>query len=193
MVSPRDLLARATSRSDFFTKSKSMNKKIGSLLLVGVALIGTLACIAGCKSETVVTPLPGGGFQTNIVRSLDTNRLDRASKQAAINGTADVLRSNPQWVSQFQLAQSDLNALSTAPDISLDSILEIVQRLPVKELHSETAQISYQAATVVISIFDVPELPSTATADLQCLAAALSSGVGIGITNSGVPIPNPAN
>ena len=81
-----------------------------------------------------------------------------------------------------------MNSLAASPSISIDDILAIAQRLPVKELKSQTAKLSFEGATLLISLLDVPQLPSTANADLQALAKSIADGIASGIANA-PPIP----
>lgn len=165
-----------------------MKTKLSLVALLGASLIG-LSAFVGCKSVTTVTTNPDGTFTTNTTSVIDTNRVDLVAKQAAIDGTADILSTHPQWVSQFQLAANQLNSLATSPTISLDNILTIAQQLPVKELKSQTAKLSFEGATLVISLLDVPQLPSQATADLQSIAKAIADGINTGIEQAALAPP----
>lgn len=170
-----------------FAKHKTMKPKN---VIVGLCLLATAAGLAfsGCKSVTTVTTNADGTFTTNTVSTLDTNRVDRACKQAAIDGTTDVLRVHPEWRPQFQQAEDDLNAIANNPSPSIDDILAIAQRLPVKELRSETAVLSFQAGQFALSLFDVPQASPTAAADIQSVARAMADGVAQGISNA-PPVP----
>jgi hypothetical protein len=175
------------------TSIKSMKTKIYSFLAMGVCLLATLA-LSACMSGTRVTQNPDGTFTTNVVNVLDTNRVDRVANQAALEGTTDLLASHPEWTSQFQQAADDLNLLAASPSINLDDILAIAQRLPVKELKSQTAKLSFEGATLLISLLDVPQLPADANADLQGLAKSIANGINTGIEQAALapsPAPNP--
>ena len=163
------------------------NKKILLAAVLGAAGLAMMA-VSGCKSVTTVTQDRNGNSITNTTKMFDTNRVDRVANQAAIEGTTEVLNSHPEWRPQFQQAEDDLNILVASPSISLDDILAIARRLPVKELHSATARMSFEGATLFIALLDVPQLPSTANADLQALAKSIADGIAVGIANA-PPIP----
>ena len=165
-----------------------MKTKLCAVLLIGASLIG-LAALSGCITGTTVTQNADGTYTTNTVKTLDTNRVDLVAKQAAIDGTAAALQQNPQWLPQFQLAVNDLNQLATSPSITLNNILTIVQTLPVKQLKNQTAALSFEGATLVISLLDVPQLPPQATADLQSVAKAIADGITQGIQQANIPPP----
>jgi|GEM_PF-3916538 len=160
------------------------------ILLVGACLLGFAGLLAlpACKSVTSVTTDSNGNSVTNTSRVIDTNRVDRVAKQAAIDGTTEVLGTHPEWRAQFQQAEDDLNILANSPSVSLDDILAIAQRLPVKELKSQTARLSFEGATLTISLLDVPELPATANADIQSIAKSIADGIAQGIATA-PPIP----
>jgi hypothetical protein len=169
-----------------------MKTKILPTILLGLSLIGLLA-LPACITQPIVTTDANGNSVTNNVSVLDTNRVDSVAKQAAIEGTSDVLASHPEWLPQFQQAEADLNLLAASPSISLSDILTIMQRLPVNELKSSTAKLSFEGATLVISLLDVPQLPATANADLQSIAKAIADGIAAGIPAAPTPPPAPGS
>lgn len=172
-----------------------MNTKFLGTLIAGASLIGLVAFIAlttvplsGCVSTSEVTTNANGAFTTNTVQTLDTNRVDAVAGQAAIDGTIAALQQNPSWLPQFQLAANDLNTLANDPTITLNSILVILQGLPIKQLKSQTATLSFEGAKLIISLFDVPQLPSDAAKDLQAIARATAAGINQGIQQA-APAP----
>jgi hypothetical protein len=165
-----------------------MNKTKTSLIVSILALASFAALIGcGCKSETVIKSNPDGTYVTNVVKTLDAARIARASKQAAQDATVNLLTQHPEWLPDFQTAQSDLNILANSPSPSLNDLLAIVQRLPVKQLKGQTAQFSFEGATLILSAIDIPAMPAQAAADISTIARALSDGVAAGIAN--VPTP----
>lgn len=120
---------------------------------------------------------------------LDVERVARVSREAATIGTTEVITHHQDWRPQFQLAADELKTLETAPTIGVDDLLAIAQRLPVKELKSDTARLSFQGATLLISAIDVPELPADRVAELQPIARAIREGIEAGL--AAVPLPPP--
>jgi hypothetical protein len=161
-----------------FSQIKIMKPKI---LLVGIALIGTMLALPACKSVTSVTTDQFGNSVTNVTKTIDTARVATISRQAATVGTSEVLASHPEWRPQFQLAADNLRLLATSPSISLDSLLQIARKLPVKELKSQTARLSFEGATLLISAIDVPQLPADRLAELQPIALAIADGIVAGM------------
>jgi hypothetical protein len=188
IVSP--ILATSFTRPSPFihAENKTMNTKIKSVALLGLSLIGLLA-LAACKSTTTVTTDPFGNSVTNVTKTIDTVRVATISRQAATVGTSEVLASHPEWRPQFQLAADNLRQLATSPSISLDSLLAIAQQLPVKELKSQAARLSFEGATLLISAIDVPELPADRLAQLQPIAQAIADGINAGLP----PLPVKTN
>lgn len=113
----------------------------------------------------------------STLSSSDVTRISTVSQQAASIGTREVLLSHPDWKPKFQLAADQLNALAIAPSISVASILQIVQQLPVKELKSQEARLSFEGATLLISAINVPEVPADKLAQLQPIAKAIADGI----------------
>lgn len=111
----------------------------------------------------------------------DITRIATASQEAAKIGTQEVLLKHPEWRPQFQLAQIQMQNLATSPSIGVKDILDIVQQLPVKELKSNYARLSFEGATLLISAIDVPELPADRVAQLQPIAQAIANGITAGM------------
>lgn len=78
------------------------------------------------------------------------NRLENAAYIAAEFGTAEGLRAHPEWRGGFEQAVTDLKILEAGP-IDLPALLEIVHRLPVKELKSDRAALLIDAATLLLT------------------------------------------
>ena len=167
-------------------------KKIVPAFLAGVSLIGlvtALVTLPACTSLTTVTANTNGTFTTNITSVLDTNRVDAVANQAMIDVAADLLPGHPELVPQLQTAANELNALATSPTITLSSVLGIVETLPISQLKSQTAKLSFQGATLLIALVNLPPLPAQATADLQSIAKALANGINTGIEQAALSAP----
>lgn len=107
----------------------------------------------------------------------DITRIATVSQQAASIGTREVLISHPEWKASFALAATQLQVLATSPTIGVQDIMKIVQQLPVKELKSQEARLSFEGATLLISAINVPELPADRVAQLQPIAKAIADGI----------------
>jgi hypothetical protein len=190
IVSP--ILTASFIRPSLTVQTKTMKTKIRSSLTVGLILLAPIlifAGLSGCKSVTTVTTDPFGNSVTNVTKTIDTARVATISRQAATVGTSEVLASHPEWRPQFQLAADNLRLLATSPSISVDSLLQIAQQLPVKELKSQTARLSFEGATLLISAIDVPQLPADRLAELQPIALAIADGIVAGMPAPPAPVP----
>lgn len=107
----------------------------------------------------------------------DITRIATVSQQAASIGTREVLISHPDWKPSFALAATQLQALSISPTIGIEDVLKIVQQLPVKELKSQEARLSFEGATLLISAINVPQVPADRLAQLQPIAKAIADGI----------------
>jgi hypothetical protein len=165
-----------------------MKTKIVSFLTVGLCLLG-LAALPACKTVPSVTTDANGNSVTNTTKVIDTARVTAISRQAATVGTSEVLAAHPEWRPQFQLAAEQLALLSASPTIGLQDILTIAERLPVTELKSQTARLSFEGATLLISAIDVPDLPADRLAELQPIAKAISDGIMAGLPPAPVGAP----
>ncbi len=164
-----------------------MKTKIGIFITVGVSLLSLLA-LPACKTSSVVTTNPDGTSTTNTTKVLDTVRVAAISRQAATVGTSEILAAHPEWRPQFQLAAEQLALLAKSPSLGLQDILTIAQQLPVKELKSQAARLSFEGATILISAIDVPQLPADRLAELQPIAKAISDGIMAGLPAVTPPI-----
>ena len=153
-----------------------MKTKIIAVLTLGVCLLAALT-LPACK--TVTTTNPDG--TTNTVKQIDTVRVAAISRQAATVGTSEILSAHPEWRPQFQLAAEQLALLAASPTLGLQDILTIAEQLPVTELKSQTARLSFEGATLLISAIDVPQLPADRLAELQPIAKAISDGIMAGL------------
>lgn len=107
----------------------------------------------------------------------DVSRIAAVSQQAASIGTREVLINHADWKPQFVIAAAQLHALAISPTLGVQDILKIVQQLPVKELKSQEARLSFEGATLLISAINVPTVPADRLAQLQPIAQAIADGI----------------
>ncbi len=120
------------------------------------------------------------GCATKLSTS-DIAHIATVSQQAAAIGTREVLLNHPDWKPHFALAATELAALSVSPSISVQDILKVVQQLPVRELKSQEARLSFEGATLLISAINVPTVPADKLAELQPIAKAIADGINQGM------------
>lgn len=136
--------------------------------IIGLAVSATLAILLiGCKTV--------GGQSTP-----DVDRIARVTKEAATIGTQELLKRHPEWRAQFRIARGELVALEASDTVSLDSVLEIINRLPIKELKSDDARLAVQGARLMISAIDVPEVSADRLTQIRPIVKALREGIEAG-------------
>jgi len=148
------------------TKSKIM-----AVLAVGLVLVGPVGC--------------------TTTGQLDVPRTARVAREAAEIGTSEYLAFNPTERTKFVLAANQLRTLQRAPELSLDTILDMVRQLPVDQLGSDEARIAIRGARLLISAWNVPQASPELTADLQLLAGAIADGIEAGLPPAPVVLPAP--
>lgn len=105
-------------------------------------------------------------------------RFAAVAKVAAYDTTALCLLEKPDWRSGFELARADLATLEAANVVDFATLLEIVQRLPVKELKSPEARIAFSSAQLLLEEFTTGEIVNAQTlSDLRPVVSAIRSGI----------------
>ena len=79
-----------------------------------------------------------------------TQRLQTLSYLAAYIGTSETLNQHPEWRVGFEKAAADLRILETQP-FDVVTVMEIIKRLPVKELRSDRATLYINSATLLLT------------------------------------------
>lgn len=77
------------------------------------------------------------------------NEIRNLSYAAASLGTSAALKQNPSWKSQFDIAYSSLDALVNSKRVTGLLLRDVISKLPVKELKSDTAKIAIEGATML--------------------------------------------
>ena len=131
-------------------------------LIAALLASSFIITLAGCKS---ITP----------------QRVSAVARSAAFGGTKAALKEHPQWAAAFDQAQKDLMniANSTATNLDIVEVVAIIQRLPVQELHSETATIIIQSTTILIMGVDLPPIPADRVKDVQLIARSIAEGIAL--------------
>ena len=136
-------------------------KKVQALF----ALIGMLTLAAGCSTLS--------GSQKA--------RIHTGVTVAAYVGTVETLRAHPEYRLGFEAAALELKALEDG-QIDTIKLLEIVNRLPVKELKSDRAQMIITAATIVLAD-EIGATPIEKLNDLKPVVAAIREGIERGLAS----------
>lgn len=122
--------------------------------------------------------LTGSGCST--LSPTDIQRISAATKVAAYVGTSTALRQHPEWKDAFAIASDNLKVLETADTLDVAQILAIIQRLPIKELKSDTAAIIITSATILITEFNVSTIPLERVKQLQPIVKSIRQGIDLG-------------
>jgi hypothetical protein len=110
-----------------------------------------------------------------------TTRIATGVSVAAYVGTTETLRDHPEYRSGFQLAVTDLKILESGP-VDTIKLLEIVNRLPVKELKSSRANMIITAATIILND-EIGATPLEKLDDLKPVITAIRQGIERGLNN----------
>lgn len=136
-------------------------------LTIAIGTIAFLLAFSGCA---------------NLSQS-QQSRLTTAATTAAYIGTAEVVRKHPEYRAGFELAVSELKALENGKIDTL-KLIEIINRLPVKELHSEGAMnrtsMIITAATILV-VDEIGATPIEELNDLKPVVMAIRSGIERGL------------
>jgi ABC-type Fe3+-hydroxamate transport system substrate-binding protein len=99
-----------------------------------------------------------------------------AIKTTAMVGTTVCLNEHPEWRAGFNEALADLKILESAPTIDFDAIFKIVNRLPIKELKSQNAQLAISGATILLSEYS-SKIDLSKLENVRPLVTALVQGL----------------
>lgn len=155
-------------------EDKRRNEPFMKRLKLGLA-ITALIVVAGCATWS------------------DTQKKTTAAiaQIAAKDATYFTLEENPKLRGGFEKAYADLSTLANAEKIELPVLLEIVHRLPVKELKGRNAQVIISDVQIVVQTFAPNNgqiLSQENYANPRIVVQALRDGVRMGIDMAG-PIP----
>lgn len=106
-------------------------------------------------------------------------QLQSAALVAAYVGTAETLRAHPEYRTGFELAASELRVLEEG-NIDAIKLMNIVNRLPVKELKSDRATIIITAATILLTD-QIGATPIEKLNDLKPVVSAIRQGIERGL------------
>lgn len=107
-------------------------------------------------------------------------RIQTGSKLAAYVGSAEYLRSHPETRPAFELARDQLIQIESSEHVDLALLLSIINRLPVKELKSDRAQLAITSATILLSDY-LGNLPVEKLDDLKPVAKSIREGIDLAL------------
>ncbi len=86
-----------------------------------------------------------------------------------------------------------LNALVAQPVITVDALITLTSSLPVSELSSDTARLSFEGARILVALAGWSDVEVVQTGQLRPVVAALAEGISAGLptTPSGVVLLPP--
>lgn len=106
-------------------------------------------------------------------------------RTAAYVGTSWALQEKPEWRPHFEKAHADLLILEQAEVIGLPELLEIIQRLPVKELKSDEARIIIVGTVLLIEELGAnPEVNQVTADNIRKVVKDLRSGMKRALDNN---------
>jgi hypothetical protein len=127
--------------------------------------------------------LPQVGCKTVDGESVpDIERIAATAREAATFGVQEALLARPDWADEFTLAHRELTSLAAGDTITAAQLLDILNRLPVKELKSEEARITIAGARILIagagwSVVDAERLNQLRPVIIAIAEGLVSGGV----------------
>lgn len=112
---------------------------------------------------------------------LRTPQAGAIAERAAYRATYEILLDHPEWRAGFVKAADDLSALAEQPHYDVAAVLEVLQRLPVKELRSRTARITYDGVFLVVESVGDPTVKPEGEQALRNVVTGLAAGVRRGL------------
>ena len=133
-----------------------------------------LTALAACLAVAIIAT---SGCATTMSQTTQ-QRVVIGVKLAASIGGAEILVEHPDWRVHFQRAADDLKIIEAGDTVSISQVIAIVQRLPVKELHSPRAVLYANTGVLLLNEVGVAtELPLEQSKDVKAVAAALREGI----------------
>jgi hypothetical protein len=136
-----------------------MKTKILSIVLTLAAIIGLTGC-ASTKPQTRA-------------------RLVTVAQLAAFDGTKLTLIHHPEYRAGFELAAQELRTMEEG---NIDALLlvEIINRLPVKELRGQTGALIVENASIILTS-EIGATPLEKLNDLKPYVSAIRQGIERGL------------
>lgn len=103
-----------------------------------------------------------------------------AIKTAAMIGTAVSLNEHPEWRPAFNEALADLQIIEGSATIDFNTLFEIVNRLPVKQLKSSNAQLAIAGGTILLSEY-ASRIDLSQAEKIRPVVSALRAGIELGL------------
>jgi len=151
-------------------------------LLAATAICAAIILLTGCMT------VPDGTKPNNKIKGV------------AYIGTATVLKKHPEYRAGFLQAAADLTTIEQADPIDFTTVLEIVNRLPVKELQGDDAMIYITGVTILLEDFTNVQLDLSKTPQLRSAVIGLRQGIELGLGGKPAPalrpftaVPAPSN
>jgi len=158
------------SRTEQTKRKQNMKKSVSGVLstmksLTRAGVFATLLALASCT--TVGTP--------------DIARISASVHEAARIGVSECLRERPDFRTAFIITRDQLNTLAAQNILTVDALLIVLSNLPVDELSSDTARLSFEAARLVLVTAGWSDVVIVRTDQLRPVVTALSAGITAGL------------
>lgn len=147
-------------------------RKLENIIMTAGLIIALAAIAISCTTVTQ----PDG----TTTSKPDIERIALVAKEAAAFGTEEALKVHPEWLPRFQLARGELVGLAAGPTITAAQLLDIMARLPVKELQSNAARLSITSARIIIAGAGWSVVPEERLKQVAPIAIAIAQGIEAG-------------
>lgn len=136
--------------------------KIKILLLLALALPLLPGCITSPETGKTIPDIP---------------RIARGVKEAARIGSREAIFNRPQLAEKFDLVIAQLIKLEEREIVTVETLLDIGSQLPIKELKSREAQLSFDAARVSVALAGWSSVEIVQAAQIHPVITALREGL----------------
>lgn len=137
------------------------------------------------KARWFVLPFLALLASCTSVGSPDIVRISAAVKTATQIGVSELLRDHPEHSAIVLSVHDQLTSLASQDTITVAGLLDAVSRLPVRELSSDTARLSFEAARLVISIAGWSDIEVVQTRQIRPVVVAIAAGIKDGLPRAG--------
>jgi len=155
-------------------KNKTVLRHLSSVLaalLLALTIAIPVSSFTGCALIK-----PADGIQPNALIKVTT-----------MLGTKAALVKHPESRPAFQIAATELYTMEQQNEISFNTLLGILSRLPVKELSGDDATLYIMAGTILLEGVAIGQVDLSKTPELRSAIIGLRQGIELGLGNNPSP------
>lgn len=146
-----------------------MNKSKSILSVIAIYL----ACLTGCVTSPTGQKTP------------DIARIAAVTLEATAFGVEAALANDPSLAGPFSQALASLTLLESSKTVTPAILLEVVHKIPVKQLQGSNATLAFGAATILLASTGWSTIDVVQLSQLLPIVTALKEG----LITAGVQLP----